>query len=87
MHSNSHRLWGNHPMGMRWTTSSPKHPKPTNHFRLAGASMWLQCLWQAAFLPTQLHRWQPTEQGEEEEADESLGNSGPLKTPYQVTVV
>lgn len=49
--------------------------------------MWLQCLWQAAFLPTQLHRWQPTEQEEEEEADQSLGNSGPLKTPCQVTVV
>lgn len=50
MHSNSQGLQGKHPMGMRWTTSSPKASQPYQPFQ-AGRCFHVAAMSLAGCLP------------------------------------
>lgn len=87
MRSNSRGLQGNHPTGMRWTTSSPKASQPYQPFQ-AGRCFHVAIMSLAGCLPAHSLAQVAAEQGEEEEeGDQSLRSSELLKAPCQVTVV
>lgn len=88
MRSNSRVLQGNHPTGMRRTTSSPKASQPYQPFQ-AGRCFHVAVMSLAGCLPAHSLAQVAAEQGEEEEeeGDQSLRSSELLKAPCQVTVV